>query len=61
MERLRLGLTIVPSLFVLVFSGNRMLAQGAAVLPLLGFFFAALARGGTLADVLLRRQSRTAV
>ena len=60
MERLRLGLTIVPSIFVLVFFGSRMVAQGAAVIPLLGFFFAAMALGGTLAEVLLRRQSRAA-
>jgi hypothetical protein len=60
MERLGLGLTIVSSVIVLVVFGNRMLAQGAAAIPLIGFFFAAMALGGTLANVLRRRQSRTA-
>ncbi|MEP6991425.1 MAG: hypothetical protein ABJA80_10890 [bacterium] len=60
MERLRLGLSIEVSVIVLVFFGNRMLAQGAAVIPLLGFFFAALALGAILADGLLRWQPRTA-
>ena len=61
MGRVNQGITVVTSTFVCLYLGTRMVEQGAAVIPLIGFFFGALGLGATGALWLARRDQRAAV
>jgi hypothetical protein len=47
-NRLSQGITLVTSIFACAYFAMRLLGQGAAAVPLLGFFFGAMALGGTV-------------
>jgi hypothetical protein len=53
-----MSLTLASSTFVVLFLGGRLFAQGAALIPLAGMVFGALAIGATLGAWLTRREMR---
>jgi hypothetical protein len=58
MGRASMSLTLATSTFGVLFLGGRLFAHGAALIPLVGILFGALAIGATLGAWMTRRELR---
>lgn len=61
MTRMSQIITFAVSIFVCITLGGRLLENRGALVPLIGFFFGALALGMTLSAWLMRRVTKSAI